>query len=278
LIGPALAGLVIAATGEWFCFLLNAISYLAVLAALALIRVPPRDHRREHPPVLAGLKEGLRYAFHFPPIRALLSLIGLVSFMIMPISVLLPVFVTESFGGGAGELGQLTAAQGLGSLAGALYLASRRTVLGLGRRIALAASAVGLGMIGFSWATGFWTAVMALAVTGCGMMVQAAACNTILQTIVDEDKRGRVVSLHVMAFMGMAPLGSLTAGWLAGVIGPSATVRVGGAACIVGGLLFFRQLKNLRDHIRPIYIRAGILPEIAEGMEAASEPTASRRG
>jgi MFS family permease len=278
LIGPALAGLIIAAMGEWFCFLLNAISYLAVLAALALIRVPPRDHRREHPSVLTGLKEGLRYAFHFPPIRALLALVGLVSFMCMPISVLLPVFITESFGGGASSLGQLTAAQGLGSLVGALYLASRRTVLGLGKRIAVAASAVGLGMIGFSWASDFWTAAAALLVTGCGVMVQMAACNTILQTIVDEDKRGRVMSLHAMAFMGMAPLGSLTAGSLAGVIGPSATVRLGGAACILGGLLFFRHLKALRHHIRPIYVRAGILAEIAEGMEAASELTAPRRG
>ncbi|HWB10322.1 MAG TPA: MFS transporter [Pirellulales bacterium] len=278
LIGPALAGLLIADQGEWFCFLLNTISYLAVLAALTFVRVPPRDHRREHPPVLTGLKEGLLYAFRSPPIRALLALVGLVSCMSMPISVLLPVFITESFGGGAKALGQLTAAQGLGSLAGALYLASRRTVLGLGKRIALAASAVGLGMIGFSWASGFWTAAAALLVAGCGLMVQMAACNTILQTIVDEDKRGRVMSLHAMAFMGMAPLGSLIAGWLAGVIGPPATVRLGGAACIVGALLFFRQLKNLRHHIRPIYIRAGILPEIAAGMEAASELTAPRRG
>ncbi|HQU47106.1 MAG TPA: MFS transporter [Pirellulales bacterium] len=119
---------------------------------------------------------------------------------------------------------------------------------------------------------------MLLLVTGCGIMVQMAACNTILQTIVDEDKRGRVMSLHAMAFMGTAPLGSLAAGALAGMIGALATVRIGGVACVLGGLLFFLQLERLREHIRPIYVRAGILPEIAEGMEAASELTAPRRG
>lgn len=278
LIGPALAGLVIAAWGEWFCFLLNTISYLAVLVALALIRIAPRDHWPEHPSVLAGLKEGLTYAFRFPPIRALLALVALVSFTIMPVSVLLPVFTTQSFGGGANTLGQLTAAQGVGSLAGALYLASRRTVLGLGKRIAIGALMVGIGILGFSWSSDLWTAAAMLMVMGCGMMVQMAACNTILQTIVDEDKRGRVMSLHAMAFMGTAPLGSLAAGALATRIGSPATVRIGGAACVVGGLLFFLQLRRLREHIRPIYVRQGILPEIAEGMEAASELTAPRRG
>ena len=278
LVGPALAGFVIAAAGEWFCFLLNAISYLAVLAALALIRVPPRDRKQEHPPVLVGLKEGLSYAFHFPPIRSLLLLVALVSFMSMPLSVLLPVFATQSFGGGAKTLGQLTAAQGLGSLFGALYLASRRTVLGLGKRIAVAATMVGLGIIGFSWSANFSMAVGMLLVTGCGIMVQMAACNTILQTIVDEDKRGRVMSLHAMAFMGMAPLGSLAAGALAGEIGSPATVRLGGVACVLGAFTFWLQLERLRRHIRPIYVRAGILPEIAEGMEAASELTSPRRG
>ena len=278
LIGPALAGLVIAAMGEWFCFLLNAVSYLAVLASLALIRVPPRGGHRVHPPVWHGLKEGLAYAFRFPPIRSLLSLVALVSFMSMPVSVLLPVFATESFGGGPNTLGQLTAAQGVGALAGALYLASRRTVLGLGKRIAIAAATVGAGMLAFSWAGNFWLASLALLLTGCGVMVQMAACNTILQTIVDEDKRGRVMSLHAMAFMGMAPVGSLAAGAIAGVIGSPATVRFGGLGCLIGSALFASQLTRLRKHIRPIYVRAGILPEIAEGVEAASELTSPRRG
>ncbi len=278
LVGPALAGLLIAKTGEWFCFMLNAISYLAVLIALSLIRVAPREHRFEHPSLVAGLKEGLRYAFRFPPIRALLSLVALVGFSIVPVSVLLPIFATQSFGGGANTLGLLTAAQGVGSLAGALYLASRRTVLGLGNRIAAAAVIVGIGLVGFSWASDFWTGAAMLLVAGFGIMVQMAACNTILQTIVDEDKRGRVMSLHAMAFMGTAPLGSLAAGALASEIGSPATVRIGGAACVLGGLLFLRQLARLREHIRPIYVRAGILPEIVQGLEAADELTAPRRG
>ncbi|HVX13883.1 MAG TPA: MFS transporter [Pirellulales bacterium] len=278
LVGPALAGLLIAATGEWFCFLLNAISYLAVLIALSLIRVAPREQRSEHPSVLAGLKEGLGYAFRFPPIRAILSLVALVGFSVIPVSVLLPIFATQSFGGGANTLGLLTAAQGVGSLVGALYLASRRTVLGLGKRIAAAAVIVGIGILGFSWACDFWTGAAMLLLTGFGIMVQMAACNTILQTIVDEDKRGRVMSLHAMAFMGTAPLGSLAAGALADRIGSPATVRIGGAACVLGGLLFLRQLTQLREHIRPIYVRAGILPEIADGMETANELASPRRG
>ncbi|HET6880014.1 MAG TPA: MFS transporter [Pirellulales bacterium] len=277
LVGPALAGFVIAATGEWFCFLLNAVSYLAVLAALARMRVPLRALHQSHPPLLHGLREGLVYAFRFPPIRSLLGLVALVSFMSMAMSVLMPVFATKIFGGGAETLGQLTAAQGLGALAGALYLASRRTVLGLAKRIALASAMVGAGMIGFSWSGGFWTGAVFLAITGCGVMVQMAACNTILQTIVDDDKRGRVISLHAMAFMGTAPLGSLAAGALANLFGAPLTVRLGGLGCLVGSALFVSQLSRLRSHIRPIYERIGILPEIATGMEVASELTGPRR-
>lgn len=278
LIGPALAGFVIAATGEWFCFLLNALSYVAVLAALAAIRVRERRRPVERLPVLRGLKEGLAYAIRFAPIRSLLLLVGLVSFMSMPLSVLMPLFADDVLGGGAGTLGQLTAAQGLGALAGALYLASRKSILGLGRWIAAGAATVGVGMAAFSWITEFWLACAALLVIGAAMMVQMAACNTIVQTVVDEDKRGRVMSLYTLAFMGMAPLGSLAAGGLAARIGAPGVMRLCGAACVLGGALFASQLPRLRRSIRPVYIRAGILPEIAQGVETASELTSPKRG
>lgn len=278
LIGPALAGFVIAATGEWFCFLLNALSYVAVLAALAAIRVRERRRPSERLPVLEGLKEGMSYAFRFAPIRSLLLLVGLVSFMSMPLSVLMPLFADNVLGGGASTLGELTAAQGLGALAGALYLASRKSILGLGRWIAAGAATVGLGMAAFSWITEFWLACAVLLIVGGAMMVQMAASNTIVQTIVDEDKRGRVMSLYTLAFIGMAPLGSLAAGGLASRIGAPGAMRVCGAACVLGGLLFASQLPRLRAAIRPVYVRAGILPEIAQGMEAAAELTSPRPG
>lgn len=278
LIGPALAGFVIAATGEWFCFLLNALSYVAVLAALAAIRVRERRRPSERLPVLEGLKEGLSYSFRFAPIRSLLLLVGLVSFMSMPLSVLMPLFADNVLGGGASTLGELTAAQGMGALAGALYLASRKSILGLGRWIAAGAATVGLGMTAFSWITEFWLACAVLLIVGGAMMVQMAASNTIVQTIVDEDKRGRVMSLYTLAFIGMAPLGSLAAGGLASRIGAPGAMRVCGAGCVFGGLLFASQLPRLRAAIRPVYVRAGILPEIAQGMEAAAELTSPRRG
>jgi MFS family permease len=278
LIGPALAGFVIAAAGEKVCFLINAVSYLAVLAALLAMSVPQRHAMHVRPGVLQGLKEGLVYTFGFPPVRSILMLVGVVSFTTMPLSVLMPIVADKVMGGGAQTLGYLTSAQGLGALSGALYLASRRTVLGLGKRIALGATCVGLGMTAFSWMTNFWLSCIVLALIGCAMMVQMAASNTIVQTIVDSDKRGRVMSLYATAFMGMAPLGSLAAGALAARIGAEPTLRLCGACSLFGGLLFASQLPRLRVLIRPIYIRAGILPEIAGGVEAASELTSPRRG
>jgi MFS family permease len=254
------------------------LSYLAVLAALLAMRVPQRHVGHVRPGVLHGLKEGFAYAFGFAPIRALLLLVGLISFMTMPLSVLMPIFADRVMGGGAQTLGYLTAAQGLGALSGALYLASRRTVLGLGKRIAIGALGVGLGMAAFSWTTNFWLALVVLALIGCAMMVQMAASNTIVQTIVDPDKRGRVMSLYATAFMGMAPLGSLAAGELADRIGAPAALRLCGACSLLGGLLFASQLPRLRNLIRPIYARVGILPEIATGLETASELTSPRRG
>jgi MFS family permease len=273
LVGPSVAGLLIAVAGEGWCFLLDAVSYLAVVAALLAMRVTPRPRAPAHAPLGERLREGFAYAFGFAPIRALLVLLALVSFMGMPYSVLMPIFAAEHLGGGPSTLGFLTGASGVGALVGALYLASRKTVLGLGRTIVLAACLFGAGLIGFALSRSLWVSLLFLLLTGFGMMVQMAASNTILQTIVAEDKRGRVMSFYSMAFQGVAPFGSLFAGLLAREAGAPATVVVGGVACLVGALVFARQLPRLRPLVRPIYVRLGILPEVAAGMQSAAELT-----
>jgi len=266
LVGPAVAGAVIAVWGEAWCFVADAVSYVAVVAALLAMRVTPRE-RVAHGSLWVRLREGFVYSFGFAPIRALLLLLALASLMGMPYSVLLPLFAGDVLGGDAHTLGWLTSATGVGALAGALFLASRRTVLGLGRVIVLAASLFGLGLIGFGVSRSLWLSLPLLGVVGFGMMVQMAASNTILQTITDEDKRGRVMSFYGMAFLGVTPFGSLLAGVLAGRLGAPWTVTLGGAACLAGALLFALYLPYLRTLVRPIYARLGILPEVAEGMQ-----------
>jgi len=213
---------------------------------------------------MAELAEGFRYAAGFVPIRSVLLLLALVSFMGMPYTVLMPAVADKVLGGGAHTLGFLMAAAGLGALSGTLYLASRKSVLGLGRVIVLASGGFGIGLIAFSQSHSFWLSFAILVPTGLGMMVQMAASNTILQTLVDEDKRGRVMSFFTMAFFGTVPFGSLFAGVMADRFGPATTIAVGGAACVVGSVLFFRALPALRAAARPIYVRLGILPDIAE--------------
>jgi MFS family permease len=268
LVGPALAGAVIAAAGEAWCFVVDAVSYLAVVAALLAMRLAPRPHTATTASVGRHLLEGVRYAFGFPPIRALLLLLALVSFATMPQSVLLPVFAADVLGGGPHTLGLLSAAQGLGALTGALYLASRPSVLGLGRVIVAAAAVLGLGLAGFSQSGSVWLSATLLVATGAGMMVQMAATNTLIQTMVEEDKRGRVMSFYGMAFQGVAPFGSLLGGWLAGAIGSRSVVLGSGVVVLVGGLAFAMQLPRLRRHARPVYTRLGILPVTADGAVA----------
>jgi MFS family permease len=271
IVGPMLAGLLLAATGAAFCFLVNALSYVAVLLALLAMRVRCRERHRSPQPVLEGLREGFRYAFGFPPIRALLLLLALVSLMGTSYTVLLPIFADKVLHGGARTYSYLTAASGIGALAAAVYMAGRPTVLGLGKWIAACPCAFGLALLVFSVSHDLGVSLLALLVTGAAMMLHMAASNTILQTIVDEDKRGRVMSFYTMAFMGMSPLGSLLAGALAGRIGVENMVRLAGASCILGGLLFAVALPALREHIRPIYRRMGILPEVAAGLQSATE-------
>jgi MFS family permease len=262
LVGPSVAGLLIATLGEGICFLLNGISFLAVIVALLAMRIKQPDRsEKKNPNVLRGLQEGFCYAFGFAPIRSILLLLALVSLMGMPYMVLMPIFAGKILHGGPRAFGFLLGASGSGALIGALYLASRRSVLGLGKIIVIASGFFGIGLIVFSLSRVFWLSLLSMLLTGFGMMVQMASSNTILQTIVEEDKRGRVMSFYTMAFMGMVPFGSLLAGSLANMIGAPNTVMVGGIACILGSVLFAKKLATLREMARPIYIEKGILVE-----------------
>jgi MFS family permease len=270
LIGPSAAGILIAWVGEGGCFAIDAVSYLGVIASLLAMRVKPKP-RKAPRKVITELVEGFRYAAGFGPIRAVLILLALVSLMGMPYTVLMPVIAGKTLHGDAGTLGWLMALSGLGALGGALYLAARRTVLGLGKVIVLAASTFGVALIAFGLSRSLWLSLVLMVPVGAGMMIHMASSNTIVQTLVDEDKRGRVMSFYAMAFFGTAPFGSLLAGVLAERVGAPVTVMIGGAACIVGALLFATRLPGLRAQVRPIYRRMGILPEIAEGLQSAAQ-------
>jgi MFS family permease len=270
LIGPSIAGILIASAGETFCFLLNGVSYLAVLAGLLLMRVRPNTRVGRHTAVLENLREGFRYSFGFPPIRHLLLLLALVSLTGASYTQLLPIFAEQILHGGARTQGFLVSAAAVGALIGALYLAGRRSVRGLGRLIAWAPAVFGVGLIALGLSPWLWLTLLVMPVIGIGMMVQMAATNTVLQTIVDDDKRGRVMSFYSMAFMGMVPLGSLLAGILAHFLGAPLAVILGGICCIAGAVGFARRLPALREHIHPIYVRQGIIPEVADGLQSVS--------
>lgn len=278
LLGPSIAGILISAVGEGMCFLLDGISYLAVIASLLVMKITPRKTETPNSNVLQGLKEGFSYAFPFAPIRSILLLIGLVSLVGMPYTVLMPVFAKEILRGGPHTLGFLMGASGIGALVGAIYLASRRSVLGLEKNIALAASIFGIGLIAFSLSRVLWLSLALMLLTGFGLMMQMASSNTVLQTIVDDDKRGRVMSFYAMAFMGTAPFGSLLAGGLASRMGAPNTLIIGGVCCMLGSLIFASRLSILREMIRPIYVRMGIIPEVAQGIQTATELTAPPKG
>lgn len=268
LVGPSFAGLLIAGFGEGGCFLIDALSYLAVIGSLLMMRL----HERKIPVRVPGrhlgheLKDGIRYAINFKPVAGLLLILALVSLMGMPYMVLLPMIVSERLHGGAMLLGSLTGMSGLGALVGVLYLASRKSVLGLGKVIWISSATFGIGLIGFSLSHWSPLSMVFIFIAGMGMMVHLASGNTILQTIVDEDKRGRVMSLYTMSVAGMVPFGSLFSGFIAKYLGAATTIFIGGVACLGGSFLFFKALPSIREHIRPIYRGLGILPKLPEDL------------
>jgi MFS family permease len=270
LIGPAIAGMTIAAAGEGYCFLIDGISYIAVIASLLAMKLTKAERAPREQRVLHELKEGWRYVTESVAIRSLLLQLGLVSLIAMPYTVLMPIVAGRVLHGGAHTLGFLMGASGVGAMISAVSLALRRSVVGLGRMIAISTAMFGAGLVVLGASRFFWLSFAMMMITGFGMMQQLAASNTILQTIVADDKRGRVMSFYTLAVLGITPFGSLLAGTLAARIGAPATLMSGGVLCLCGALWFVRELPEVRRVIRPIYARLGIIPELAAGVQSAS--------
>jgi MFS family permease len=273
LIGPALAGIVIGSVGEGYCFLIDGISYLAVIASLLMMQVNVAPARPARASMLQQLKEGWTYVTEFPPIRTILSLFALISLMGMPFMVLMPIFAAQVLHGGPHTLGFLLGASGVGALISAVSLALRRTVRGLTTMIQISAALFGLGLIAFGLSRYLSLSLFLMLIVGFGMMQGMAASNTVIQTLVPEDMRGRVMSYYTMAFVGMAPFGSLLAGALAHRFGAPRAVMITGAFCVAGSIWFTTQLKSIRKVMRPIYVEMGI---IRSNLEPAMEDHVGR--
>jgi MFS family permease len=267
LVGPSIAGLLVYKLGEGICFLLNAISFLAIIFTLLAMKIPKRKTKVEHLPVFQGLKEGYKYAIGFRPILYILVLMALIGLMGMPYMVIMPVFARDILHGGPQTFGFLMGASGIGALIGSLYLASRRSVLGLAKLNAFATGTFGVGIIIFSFSRSLPLSLCILLFTGLGMIMHMASSNTMLQTVVDEDKRGRIMSYMSMCTMGMAPFGSLLAGSLSDVIGAPHTLMINGIVCIAGALFFYSRLPIIRKKIRPIYVKMGIIKDLPIEMQ-----------
>jgi MFS family permease len=268
LLGPAVGGVLVAAVGEGWCFAADALSYLAVVGSLLAMRLAPAAPRPAPQHLTRELADGVRYVASFTPIRVLLLLLAAISLTSMPYTVLMPVFAAEVLHGGPHLLGVLMGAIGAGALAGALWLASRPSVLGLGRVTVAAGGVFGAALIAFGLSRSAWLSAPLLVPAGAGMMIVMAASNTLVQTLVDEDKRGRVMAFYTMAFFGMAPFGSLAAGALAARIGAPATVLASGVATLIAAALFAYRLPAIRVVVRPIYARLGVLPDVPTPMDA----------
>jgi MFS family permease len=259
LIGPAVGGLLIAQLGIAYCFLIDGLSYIAVIAGLLAMNVKPWNISVTPGNPLQKIQEGFVYAFSFPPIRAILLLSTLVSLMGLQNTILVPIFAEKILGGNAETLGFLMGASGLGALSGGIYLATRRTIVGIGNLIAIAPAILGVGLIAFAISRFLAFSLFTMLFIGLGTILQIAASNTFLQTIVEEDKRGRLMSLYTMSFLGMIPVGNLLGGVLASHIGAPNTLILDGIACIIGSIVFYRKLPSLKKLVYPIYHKKGIL-------------------
>ena len=258
LIGPFVAGVAVARAGEGMCFLINALSYIAVIAALLFVKSKQvQDAANAKQDALVQLKEGFTYAFGFPPIRNLITLLALVGLFSMPFAVLMPAFAKDVFHGDASMLGLLTAASGAGSVVGAVFLGSRKGQ-GLGKWVAIGCALFGIGLIGFGFSKSLFLSVPLLATIGFGSMVVMAGSNTLIQTIVDADKRGRVMSIFIMAFMGTAPFGCMVAGALANVIGSGNTVVASGCITLLLAFIFASRLGTIQQQAGTVQVNEGI--------------------
>ena len=258
LLGPSIAGIFIAAFGEGVCFLANAVSYLAVIAALLAMRVKRDAKMADRSKSRGSFAEGVKYAFGYPPIRYILLMLAAGSLLGMPYAVLMPAYVKEILHGGPRTLGFIMAASGAGALIGALRLAGRRHPAGLERGIPLFTVIFGLGLLFFSFSKSFALSAVFISTASFGMISLMASCNTVIQTLVDEDKRGRVMALYGVSFLGMAPFGSLLAGWSASHIGVANTMTLNGIFLLAGALLFASKLGEISVHAAPVYSRLGL--------------------
>lgn len=270
LVGPALGGLLIGLVGEGPVFVINAVSYVAVIGALAAIHidVEPREATGSF---LSHVSEGFSYAWRVEPIRDLLIVLGVVSLVGIPYVVLFPVFARDVLGGDASTLGLLTSCAGLGSLMGALTLASRRSIRRLGRLIAIAAGTFGVSLIGFALSQTLLLSCLFVTVTGFAIMLTTASINTVLQTLVQDEMRGRIMSLYTMAFVGMTPVGGLVGGAIATRVGAPVAVVAGGLGCIALAAWFGTRIGPLREIVLEMYAEVGAIPEVARGLQGASE-------
>ena len=261
MLGPTLAGLLIAASSEAVCFLVNGVSKIAAVTTLMMMTVTPIARSRASSSIWGGLKEGVAYTWNSVPLRLLFPVVAMVSFMASPYQTLMPIFAAEVFAGGADTLGFLIGAAGLGGIAGMLLLASRKDVRGLMNWIAGSAFAAGATLVVFAYSTSLVLSLAMIAVVGLSALTVAMGVSTIVQTIVEDRMRGRVLGLFVVAFLGMFPLGSLAAGAVASSIGAAHTLAAGGVACMLTAFWLWRRLPELRSHIRPIYVKLGIIHE-----------------
>jgi MFS family permease len=259
LIGPAIGGFLIASFGPAYCFLIDGLSYIAVIYALLAMKIRPIKIPKTKVNPLQSIKEGFVYAFSFAPIRSILLLSALVSLFGMQYTVLVPIFAEEILKGSAETLGFLMAASGVGALFGGVYLATRQKIVGIGKLIAFGPTILGIGLIAFSFSRFLPVSLASMLFVGLGTILQVVSSNTFLQTIVDDDKRGRVMSLFTMSFLGTIPFGNLLGGVLANHIGAPNTLVIDGIICILGSIYFTTQLPNLRELVRTIYEEKGIL-------------------
>ena len=254
LIGPAVAGIIIALTGEAFCFLINGLSYIAVIIALLMMKITRKNIKKSEANMLEELKQGFKYSFSSTPIKTILLLTAITSLMGMSYAVLMPVFAVHIFGGGPQDYGFLMGAVGVGALLGTIYLASHTSILSLTKKITSASAVFGISLVAFALSKNLWLSVVILGFIGFSMLVQLASSNTVLQSIIEDDKRGRVMSLYTMAFMGVSPFGSLLAGGLASKIGSPNTLVIGGLFCVFGSCLFAAKEKILRKAVEDMHL------------------------
>jgi MFS family permease len=259
MIGPTIAGMMLAVSSEAFCFLVNGVTKVFALIPISMMVVAPRASPPPSASIWRGFREGAAYAWGLLPVRLLLPVVALVSFMATPYQALMPIFAAEVFAGGAETLGFLIGAAGLGGICGILGLAARKELRGLLRWVVTACGTAGAALAVFSYSTQYWLSLAMMAVAGAGIVITINGISTIMHTIVEDAMRGRVSGFYTMAFLGMYPLGSLAAGALASGIGAANALAAGGLACVAVALWLARQLPRLRSHIRPIYVRLGII-------------------